>query len=294
MTPIKNQLRGRPCATPVERLRARFWYYSVKARTSLSDYQLDLFFLEKLGRRPEDPQKRTRIFETIRLNGTLPSNGKHPKRDFDLIKLVDEEDAFAGTAEIFHSPYWQLLTRDDADIAVYNQIAQKMLKRLGLTRLDSDGEFGFHCQAYTDVKKSGLTISVDETNSPFALYEKILNTVIKESPTSLDQLAALGALFREAYLACALEIALIIKHLYCDLLDEYVQQKWLMPIANPLQELGEGYLIFPHSYNYMYKATVPQPYDDEPLAVVERIIWYEKEAKEVSNLGAELRAARKR
>jgi hypothetical protein len=293
MTPTKNKRRGRPCATPVERLRARFWYYAVKSRTTLSDYQLDLFFLEKLGRRPVDPQKRTRIFETIRLNGTLPSDGKHPKRDFDLIKLVDEEDAFAGTAEIFHSPYWQLLTRVDADIAVYNRIAKEMLKRLGLTRLDYDGDMAVGTLVYAELNEAGLDF-INKNNNEFIYYKIFLHQVIKKSPISLDQLALLGALFREAYLACALEIALILKKLYCELLENYVQQEWLEPIANILLELGEGYLIFPHSYNYMYKGADPQPYDDEPFAVVERIILSEEDAKEISTIGAELRAARKR
>jgi hypothetical protein len=156
MIPSEKQRRGRPCATPVDRLRAKFWYYAVKSRTTLSDYQLDLFFLEKLGRRPEDPQKRARIFETIRLHGTLPSTGKHPKRDFDLIKLVDEEAAFAGTAEIFHSPYWQLLTSNDADIAVYNQIAQEMMARLGLTRLDYDGDMAVSTLLHAKFNEAGL------------------------------------------------------------------------------------------------------------------------------------------
>ena len=289
MTPIKNQRRGRPCATPVERLRARLWYYAVKSRTSHSDYQLDLFFLEKLGRRPEDPQKRARLFETVRLYGTLPSTGKHHKRDFNLIQLVEEEeDIFTSTAEIFNSPYWQLLTKNDYDIAIYNKIAGDAMLRLGLTRLNYDGEDGLRHAMRQSLKKDDIALFT-QNNNRHRFYEFSLQDAIQASPPSLDQLTLLGALFREAYLASALEIAIILKNLYCKTLEDYIQQDWLEPVADVLQNIGEGYLIFAHAYHYMIGAEDQAPYDDWPLAVVERPIWHTEYAEALNTFGATAR-----
>lgn len=278
---------GRPRHSPVERLRAKLWYYAVKSRTSLSDYQLDLFILEKLGRRPKDPQMRSRIFETIRLRGTLPSNGNHPKRDFDLIQLVEEEAAFAGTAELFYSPFWQLLTRNDFDIVVYHDIAQTAMSRLGLARTDYFGEKAvqnIYRQRYERMMP-GLPMPNDYM---YKMYGQLLQDVMKSSSPTLDNLVLLGALFREAYLACALEIAIQVKNCYCELLTEYVCQDWLDPIAETLQEIGEGYLVFSHAYDYMYGPAEKPPYDDCPLAVVERPIWYAGDVTSMNQSGRQL------
>ncbi|MBX9297284.1 hypothetical protein K5M33_15770 [Chromobacterium vaccinii] len=287
MIPSDAKRTGRPRHSPVERLRAKLWYYAVKSRTSLSDYQLDLFFLEKLGRRPKDPQMRSRIFETIRLRGTLPSNGNHPKRDFDLIQLVEEEAAFAGTAELFYSPFWQLLTRNDFDIAVYHDIAQAAMGRLGLARTDYYGEKAIRNICYLGYEKviPNLPMSNDYM---YKMYGKMLQEAMKSSSPTLDNLVLLGALFREAYLACALEIAIQIRNYYCELLTDYVCQDWLDPISKTLQEIGEGYLVFSHAYDYMYGPVERPPYDDFPLAVVERPIWYVAEVADMNQAGKRL------
>lgn len=292
MIPRDAKPVGRPPSTPVERLRARLWYYAVKSRTSLSDYQLDLFFLEKLGRRPKDPQMRSRIFETIRLQGTLPSSGNHPKRDFDLIQLVEEEAAFAGTAAVFHSPYWQLLTRNDFDIAVYHEIAQAAMSRLGLARTDYYGEQCISNSWHRTSQKimPGIPLPNDYM---YKAYGRLLQHVIKSCPPTLDRLVLLGALFREAYLACALEIAIQVKDCYCELLTEYVYQDWLEPIANTLQEVGEGYLVFAHAYDYMFGPAEKPPYDDCPMIVVERPIWYADDVTTMNQSGRKLEERRR-
>ncbi|AXE35467.1 hypothetical protein [Chromobacterium phragmitis] len=278
---------GRPRQSPVDRLRAKHWYYAVKSRTTLSDYQLDLFFLEKLGRRPKDPQMRSRIFETIRLHGTLPSNGNHPKRDFDLIQLVEEEADFVGTAELFYSPYWQLLTRNDFDIAVYHDIAQAAMDRLGLARTDYYGEKAIRNICHQGYEKVMPSLPMPK-DYMCKMYGKMLQEVMKSSSPTLDNLVLLGALFREAYLACALEIAIQIRDCYCELLTNYVCQDWLDPISKKLQEIGEGYLVFSHAYDYMYGPLEKPPYDDFPFAVVERPIWYVSEVAEMNQSGVRL------
>ena len=282
MIPSDAKRVGRPRHSPVERLRAKLWYYAVKSRTSLSDYQLDLFFLERLGRRPKDPQMRSRIFETIRLHGTLPSNGNHPKRDFDLIQLVEGEAAFAGTAELFYSPFWQLLTRNDFDIVVYHDIAQAVMSRLGLARADYFGEKAIRNICYQHYEK------VMPSNYMYKMYGKMLQEVMKSSSSTLDNLVLLGALFREAYLACSLEVAIQIRDCYCELLADYVCQDWLDPISTQLQEIGEGYLVFSHAYDYMYGPAEKPPYDDFPLAVVERPIWYASDVTSMNQSGRQL------
>ncbi|MCD5361072.1 hypothetical protein [Chromobacterium aquaticum] len=284
MIPSDAKRTGRPRQSPVDRLRAKHWYYAVKSRTSLSDYQLDLFFLEKLGRRPKDPQMRSRIFETIRLHGTLPSNGNHPKRDFDLIQLVEEEADFVGTAELFYSPYWQLLTRNDLEIDVYHDIAQAAMSRLGLARADYYGEKAFQILCRQAHEKLMPDLSMPSAYVR-EVYGKMLQDIMKSSPPTLDHLVLLGALFREAYLACSLEVAIQIKECYSDLIVEYMCQEWLYPIAFTLQDIGEGYLVFSHTYDYIYGPELKPPYDDCPFAVVERPIFYADSVDEMNRLG---------
>lgn len=287
MIPSDAKRTGRPRQSPVDRLRAKLWYYAVKSRTSLSDYQLDLLFLEKLGRRPKDPQMRSRIFETIRLHGTLPSNGNHPKRDFDLIQLVEEEAAFSGTAELFYSPYWQLLTRNDLEIVVYHDIAQAAMSRLGLARADYYGEKAFRSVFHQSYEKS-MPIFPMPSDYIHKAYGQMLQDIMKSSPPTLDHLVLLGALFREAYLACALEVAIQTKECYSDIIVEYMCQDWLYPIAHTLQEIGEGYLVFSHTYDYIYGPELKPPYDDCPFAVVERPIFYVNSVVEMNRLGKHL------
>lgn len=287
MIPTNTKPVGRPRRTQVEGLRARLWYYAVKSRTSLSDYQLDLLFLEKLGRRPKDPQMRSRIFETVRLQGSLPSRGNHPKRDFDLIQLVEEEAAFTGTAAVFYSPYWQLLTRKDLDIAVYHEIAQEAMNRLGLARTDFDGEK--YMQEYWRGKhEANKPAAIRYNDCMYDLYGTLLRGALKASQPTLDGLVLLGALFREAYLACALEIAIQIKNLYCEFLAEYVSQAWLRPVSEKLQEVGEDYLIFSHAYEYMLGLNKNSSYDDTPVMVVGRPIWFADDVTMMNQSGRKM------
>lgn len=284
MIPTSALKIGRPHKTPVDSLRARLWYYAVKARTTLNDYQLDLMFLGKLGKLPTYPQGRLRLFENVRLYGTLPSTGNHPKRDFDLIQLVDEQEEFAGTAGVFHSPYWQLLTLHNNEIEFYKKIAEGALSRLGLVRLDFKGKFGMDYmfdRAYEQTAP-GLPIQNDYLQDRYNLS---LQYVIKASPPTLDRLVLLGALFREAYLAGILEIAIQIKGLYCEILEDYIRQDWLKPVAHTLQDLGEDYLLSPYAYEYYIRVSNQLPDDEWSLDRIAFPIWFANEAEPLQKVG---------
>ena len=107
---------GRPPNSEIERLRAMFWYWYIKSRTDLNDGQLDVFFAEDENGNKYSMPDRPRIFESIRLRGTTPSEGNHPRRKYNLIDKVDADPRFKGSKNLITSPFWDLLDSNPVDI----------------------------------------------------------------------------------------------------------------------------------------------------------------------------------
>lgn len=275
MIPMTSPKLGRPPKTPVDRLRAQLWYYAVKSRTIMSDYQLDLLFLDRLGKRPSDPQKRIRLFENVRLYGTLPSTGTHPRRDFNLIEIVDLHEDFGGTAEVFNSPFWLLFGPQYQDLSSCHALVQSSLRRLGLLRFSSIAQWGFKgaMKMWNDKQESELQLSSSFIWEGYRLYGVQLRIVLSTLPLSLDLLTLLGALFREAYLACALEVAVEIKNIFYEMLERYIKQDWISPLANVFERQAECRILFMHSYPFMIGNEGIDVYDDYPSEVVQRMIF---------------------
>jgi len=102
--------KGRPYGDPINKIRTKFWYWSVRNISGLNDGQLDMEFSDT----EEDGSKRAyadriRIFEDIRKNGRNISGGKHYKRGFSLIDRVNDYPGLAGSKDIYESPLWRVV-----------------------------------------------------------------------------------------------------------------------------------------------------------------------------------------
>ena len=213
----KKKKRGRPPADITNKFRAEMWYLAVKARGNWSDYELDLKFgYDKEDNKNDTPDgsARKRIFETIRTKRTLPSLGNHPKRNFDLVARVDKHPNFKGTSDIFHSAFWEIVSRRQISISETNEIVCHYFKKYNVLRLKQDQESMLRW--ISPRSEEAEFINELPTSEQYRLWLRVL---IDKIPLNIDLLAFIGALYREAYLCGALEIALILSAEYVPLLE---------------------------------------------------------------------------
>ena len=104
--------RGRPTKDAVSKFRTLFWYWAVRKKSGLNDGKLDIVFSvpdsNELNKK-RSYVDRKRIFEDIRKTGATISEGKHKRRDFNLIELVDNHPDLVGSAEVYQSKLWEIL-----------------------------------------------------------------------------------------------------------------------------------------------------------------------------------------
>lgn len=101
---------GRPKGDiELRKLRSKTWYLSIKTKENLNDSQLDILFGPDDGDgKRRVSSDRLKIFEAIRKNGSIPSDGTMGGRGFNLIERVDADPSYSGTANIINSPFWTL------------------------------------------------------------------------------------------------------------------------------------------------------------------------------------------
>lgn len=111
LTHRKSLGRGRPLKDEVLQFRTLLWYWAVKNKSGLSDGKLDIEFSD-----PEPDGKkrvyadRIRIFEDIRKSGCTISSGNHTYRNFNLIARVNNHKSLKGSAAIYESILWDILS----------------------------------------------------------------------------------------------------------------------------------------------------------------------------------------
>ena len=126
---------GRPPNSEIERLRPMFWYWYIKSHTDLNDGQLDVLFAEDEDGNKYSMPDRPRIFESIRLRGTTPSEGNHPRRKYNLIDKVNADPRFEVSKNLITSPFWDLLESSPSDLDKNTKILNDIFMRLNLTSL---------------------------------------------------------------------------------------------------------------------------------------------------------------
>jgi hypothetical protein len=266
--------KGRPPTDVAELLRAKVWYLAVKARGNWSDYKLDLEFAKPEGESPRQGQDRRRAFEEIRRTGSVPTEGTHKRREFDLVRNVEAHPNFAGTSSYFHSSFWTLLQPVPMKLQNAKQIVENELKRANLHRPSAE------LALFVTLSKPGSTgrdmpSGVDTRH----LYRASLQMYLQSAQRNLDVFALIGSLFREAYLVCALEIAVVLKDLLCEMLEEFCNQEWLQKDGTGLQllELAESRIFH---WRMDDVTNDGEGYDDLPMSVVERPLLQRNDALE--------------
>lgn len=258
--------RGRPRLDPVDRVRAKVWYLAVKARGGWTDYRLDVEFARCADEPRREGSERRRAFEAVRRTGTVPSPGTHPRRDFDLVENVESHPDFVGTANIFHSPFWNLLKMRVMGIPEASAFTSQCMTHFKLHRPSG--------KLYDVIRYSWLRADLPYGENK-DIYLGAIKTIVSRLPQELDALALLGGLFREAYLVCSLETAGILKNQFIEFLEQYGEQKWLGATGNELVLLAERRVLYwqidKHYDDNKY-------YDDWPPNAVERPLFFLNES----------------
>ena len=224
-TSAKKSKVGRKKLSPIERFRAKVWYWAVRHYSQLSEYRLDMRFGQDEGPMDVGGDARTRVFGAIKSKGTVPSRGKHPRRKFDLIQRVG--DVYPETIGYFDSLIWELFNLEPYDLKATNQFLNKCFEKhkAALIKGKSAGiwaqyahqqqEYGFEDYFWNSRKQSSFKMS-------------LLNT-LDSIPDDLDSLALFGALYRRYHLEFnhikAEEVKDVFKKCLSDIVDSEVMER---------------------------------------------------------------------
>ena len=191
--------RGRPRRNPLDALRARTWYWTLKIASGMTDYQLNgtLLGLKRGDLRGEIPRK---AFERIRRKGVLPNDDVHGS----LIDRAAALDGCGNTAAVFRSEFWELLRRPNMELAELKQLILRLSLSLGVTRPT-------HAEAWSG--KTQTTIGLTRH------YQEGVQLIKNQG--GLDSMALLGALYREALQFGEIEVASELKRSFMAALIKY-------------------------------------------------------------------------
>lgn len=182
------------------------WFHSVMSKTTLSLYELDVKFDIKYDELVTDKlradKRRRKIFEDLRDRYILPF-----KNDLDVfLDQVENTDGFENTAKFYRSYFWQLTQPKPLEINQLRSIVFQIFQSYSLFE--------------KVIKTNKQKVSKSNENSD---YINGLITLLKNITFSLDKLALIVALFREAYLVGNISLAdeiFSLYQLYVELITE--------------------------------------------------------------------------
>ena len=226
----KQRQRGRKFLDRAERLRVAVWYWTLRGR-GFSDYQLDLMFDGQDPSAMARGVNRTRIFETIRNRYSLPGRSRAEKSAF--VRRVDAHPDLRGTAKIYFSEFWSLMTFWELPHQEARRLLNTCLRRHGLRRLTY-----WSSEEYRNAFKRATGPKEKEEFRAKDFAKKVLHQALVRCPVDLNLLALVGALYKEAYLVQDLDLALDYRHEYFRLIVEFAEQPWIDPIADDFRLLA--------------------------------------------------------
>jgi hypothetical protein len=217
------------------------WYLNVKSREELSDCSLDVKFGTGPHQEKRNTATRVKVFEAIRMNGSIPSQGNTGKRGFDLVAYVDSHEKYAGTASILNSPFWKLMETKRLDLNEIRHIVIECVKLLELANqpgeLEDDGRDYF--REYV-AENPDLTmqeyLEFHQSNNEY--YDMAMGFAFGGVSPNLDYIALIGALTLEAIEANNLKIAAYHLKIFDSLLEMFCFKPWLKGIGNQLYDYG--------------------------------------------------------
>lgn len=180
-----------------------------------SDYRLSMMF-QPPGREGYSPTERLRIFESIAANGSLPADGSHPKREgFDIVKEVAKRPGYGWTKDVFESPLWYLLRNPEMDAEELSEFIVHCLLKVFpkyeyVSRMD---------------QSTAKDLGIVDAEDLFMVQDPLLSLAydkkfpFKLDDFNLDYLALIGALFKDAYLAGALHLAVHLEKVFLNTIE---------------------------------------------------------------------------
>ena len=231
MKKIITKKFGRPPGDfELRKLRSGIWYKAVKSVDNLNDSKLDALFGSIEGQEPRFGEHRIKMFEAIRVNGSIPSSGKNSKRSFDLVERVDAYLGYKGTAAVMHSPIWRLLEKKPLTVEEIRGVVLKCIINLDsnyeVEHIDADN-IDFLQPIKFDEHELFFEKFFEYQNETENNYYTALVRAFSKLEYSLDYIALLAALTHEAVVAGNMAVAAnLIKSLRI-ILKEYCAQEWL-------------------------------------------------------------------
>lgn len=230
---------GRPLGNTILReLRSMTWYHAVLAREGLNNCQLDmLFYPRKNNLGLLNTGDRLKIFEAIKANKSIPTDGTKGKRSFDLVARVDAHPNYIGTAAIIQSPFWRLLDDREISIIEVREIVVECVRRLGLSSVKGsfvdDGR-----NDMSDLIANNPELSLAEyfryQTEVDQGYDNAMVDCFLHLEPSLDCIALHGALAFEAIQAGNMQIAADQARYFQIRLKNFCKQAWLSKIRKQL------------------------------------------------------------
>lgn len=146
-----------------------------------------------------------------------------------------------------------------------NVLVTRMLEACGIRRLSGKADLLFDAALATSIGPQGTFPSRQ------ARYSSTIKLILSTRPTNLDTLTLIGALFREAYLATALDVASTLAEEFTRLIESFCSQEWLENrTATELKDLAtQRVLHWQLGADWLGDGTY---YDDSPINVVERTL----------------------
>ena len=232
---------GRPKGDiELRKLRSKTWYLSIKTKENLNDSQLDILFGPDDGDgKRRVSSDRLKIFEAIRKNGSIPSDGTMGGRGFNLIERVDADPSYSGTANIINSPFWTLLENEPLSVEKLRQIVVKCVINLGLANESPfSQDDGQNRVSIRDLIRNNEELTIDNyydyQMKGDQEYDNLMGDSLLELRPNLDYLSLLIALTFEAIQAGNLIIAASLTRSSIKLLKIFCQEKWLLTIGDDL------------------------------------------------------------
>lgn len=205
--------RGRPPRGYAEKLLARTQYAMVKGRSGLSDSKLDVEYARgKYGKKLSSAD-RAHVFEDAKNRGK-PFPG-------DVIKRLSHDPRMSGIKDISESPFWRLLENPPMSRGVAQRLVEQCLKRLNLVRLPLALEERWLSNMW---RAQSLNSGKEQLPDERDVARERLEKLIHDHPKSLDVIALLGALYREACLSFEPESAGYLGMRFWMLMQDFLAQ----------------------------------------------------------------------
>lgn len=237
----EKRRRGRQPRGYAEKLLARTQYAMVKSRSGLSDSKLDVEYARGKYGEKLSPAERAHVFEDAKNRGKpfLP----------DVIKRLSYDPRMNGISAISESPFWGLLDKPPTNRATAQRLVERCLKRLNLLRLPLTLEEKWLASA-----KAAETIRSSDAEE---VAREQLERLVRDHPKSLDVIALIGALYREACLSFEPQLASYLGTRFWVLMQDFVAQEGLESLDGDLDMFAIYRIIYDRTETDAQRAMNP-------------------------------------